>query len=363
MNPLNFVRPNLLPLKAYGAAQTLEEIATETGLPKDQIVKLDTGYNPSLPDFYPPDFYPTVDKLAYPDPLCLKLRQELQNYTGYALDWLACGSGSDELIELVIKAFVDPQESVLVCPPTFPMYEVCAQIQGAQTQKVNRDDNFEISVDKILKEVKPTTKIIFIDSPANPTGTLLSQENLQRLLSLNLIVVVDEAYYEYCGQTMAGLVKDYPNLIILRTFSKWAGLAGLRVGYMLANPEIIEVILKIKQPYNVNTMAQELATWALRHKEQFLENLKTLTRSRDYFSQQLSQFPQFKIIAGYGAYITIQLQEGRANELLEFLKLRGILLRQVSQPEIPNALRANLTTPEVVDRLTELLHVFYKTSA
>jgi histidinol-phosphate aminotransferase len=359
MNLTKLARQSILGLKPYPAPQTLEQVAQAIGLPQEQILKLDTAYNPYLPDFYPPEVWTEVDKLAYPDPHCLDLRRELEKYVGYPPEWLVCGNGSDELIELLIKAFVDPGESILLCPPTFPMYEIDARVQGVEVQKVLRDENFELNVDRIIPEIKPTTKVIFIDSPANPVGTVIRESDLKKLLNQNVFVVIDEAYYEFCEQEFAALVREYPNLVLLRTFSKWAGIAGLRVGYMIANPEIIDIILKVKQPYNVNSAAQELAVWALQNRELFLGSLRELLKTKDYYIQQMKKFEDMRIISGQGSYLTLQLKTSKADDLLEFLKVKGILLRKVTQPEIPNALRSNLAKKQDVDRIVEVVREFY----
>lgn len=390
MSISNLIRPNLKNFTRYKAVPTLEEISKEIGLPIEKILKLDTSYNPYLPDFYPPEIVMKVDKLSYPDPLSLNLRRELKNYTDYEVDWLACGNGSDELIEVIIRAFVDPGESILICPPTFPMYEISAKIQGVEVQKVPRDDNFELDINSIISEVErgvrfgkmlnsktpnsplsrgvspeamggtpPPTKVIFIDSPANPVGTTIKESDLKELLKKDIIVVIDEAYYEFCDQELTFLVREFPNLILLRTFSKWAGIAGLRVGYMIANPEIIDVINKIKQPYNVNSVAQELAVWALQNQEKFQQSLQELLQGKDYFIKQMSQFADIRIISGQGSYLTLQLKERSSEELLEFLKSEGVLLRKVSQPEIPNAIRSNLAKRQDVDRVVTAIGRFY----
>ena len=188
----------------------------------------------------------------YPDPLQRRLRSALSDYTGFGTENIIAGAGSDELIDLLFRLFIEPGDAILDCDPTFAMYAFCARVAGGEVKLVQRDELFEIDMQAVRESIDERTKIIFISSPNNPTGNLATEEQTRALLDTGLIVVIDEAYYEFSGETVAGLISEYDNLVVLRTMSKWAGLAGLRIGYGIMDEGLVNHIVDIKSPYNVN---------------------------------------------------------------------------------------------------------------
>ncbi|MFW6174763.1 MAG: aminotransferase class I/II-fold pyridoxal phosphate-dependent enzyme, partial [Chloroflexota bacterium] len=219
------MRPHLVKPETYSSAVPLEEMARQAGIPEDQIVRLNANENPfgALPEIV--DSLRGLPLHLYPDPDQRAVREALSEYTGHPTDRLLAGAGSDELIDLLMRLFVAPRERVLDCDPTFGMYRFCARVADADVVSVPRDEFFQVDVAAVSREDDERTKIVFLASPNNPTGNILPEEHARALLRLGLIVVVDETYHEFCGESVAPLVAEHENLVVLRSFSKWAGIA------------------------------------------------------------------------------------------------------------------------------------------
>ncbi|HEU5089580.1 MAG TPA: aminotransferase class I/II-fold pyridoxal phosphate-dependent enzyme, partial [Roseiflexaceae bacterium] len=251
------LRPDIAALEPYTPVAPLDVLAERLGIPEHQLIKLDANENPYGPS---PLAKAALAELAehpstvaiYPDPEHLRLRAAISDYIGQPVERIICGSGSDELLDLFQRLTLRPGERLIDCQPTFPMYAFYAGLHGAGVIDVPRDQNFEIDVEGIADATEQGGKLLFLAAPNNPTGNLLRRETVQRLLELPILVLIDEAYAEFSGTSVADLVGSAPNLVVLRTFSKWAGLAGLRVGYALGDEEVLEHLWKLKQPYNVN---------------------------------------------------------------------------------------------------------------
>lgn len=302
---------------------------------KEKIIRLNKAENGIVENLYSKNL--RLSLFTYPDPLSLDLRKEIGKYVGFKPSWIGCGNGSDELIDLLIAIFVKSGEEIIICPPTFPMYEFFGRNRGVKVKKVFRDKNLEVDIVKVISKITKNTKLIFIDAPGNPTGSLIKRKALIELLGKKIIVVVDEAYFEYCNQTVASLIKKFPNLIVLRSFSKWAGLAGLRIGYMIARPSVIKAFNLKKPIYNVNSVAQELAISALNNKEKILKRMKNeLFPMRDYIAKRFSVFPNLKITVGNGPYVALKINNINCELIAEKLKQRGIIIKVVNQHLMEN---------------------------
>ncbi len=273
------------------------------------------------------------------------------------------GHGADELIDLVMRLFLDPGDSVVNCPPTFGMYSFDAQINAAEVINVWRKPDFSIPVDEIEALFfsngtgKPSPKLVFVTSPNNPDGSLLSDEALKRLLALPAIIILDEAYIEFSGGSRIQWVQKYPNLIVLRTFSKWAGLAGLRVGYGAFPLSIIEQLWKIKQPYNVNVAGQLAAQVSLADKERLLGTVTRLIKQRDKFCTTLAQFDWLKPYPSQSNFILCQVIGRSAADVKQDLAQQGILIRYYNSPRLSDHIRISIGTPAQMARLEEGLKI------
>lgn len=347
----DLVRSEFLAFQPYPAALTLEQLSMNLKIPKRKITRLNIAENSIVEQFYPRSLENPY--YAYPDPYSIKLRQAIGRFVGFNSKWIACGNGSDELIDLLIALFVSKNEQVLLCPPTFPMYEFFCAVRGVKIKRIPRYNSFGVNFKKLVSAVTSKTKLIFIDSPGNPTGKLVDEEQLKVLLQNKIIVVVDEAYFEYSGRTVASLVRNYPNLIVIRSFSKWAGLAGLRLGYLIANPEVVKAFLLIKPPYNVNSVAQEVGLSAARKRKQLLKKLKLRLMVKDKIVKDLQQLKGFKVEAGQGSYIMLRMLGGNRETIINKLKKRGILVKPVNQPQLKDSFLISL---EVMSKMNKLVN-------
>ena len=218
----------------------------------------------------------------YPDPNHTLLREHLSHYTGQPAERIICSSGSGELIDLVMRMLLQPGDRIVDCPPTFGMYGFDAGIHGAKVIEVPRDDKFAIDIEGVAEATEQHgAKMIFVTLPNNPTGNLIAHAEIERLLELPLLVVVDEAYVEFAGVSVVDMIGRYPNLAVLRTFSKWAGLAGLRIGYGLFHEELIQHLWKIKQPYNINVAAQAAALGSLEDVDYLMDKVRIVVAERE----------------------------------------------------------------------------------
>ncbi|HLA42610.1 MAG TPA: aminotransferase class I/II-fold pyridoxal phosphate-dependent enzyme, partial [Aggregatilineales bacterium] len=248
------MRREIVEMTPYVPIKPFHVMSAELGISVEQIVKLDANENPYGAS---PKALTTLSNIAdeipiYPDPGSDDLREKLAEKLGVNSDQVMVGAGADELIELLFKLFITPGDAVINCPPTFGMYTFFAAIFGAKEIVIERDENFRVDVDAIEQAViDHNAKIVLLCAPNNPDGGTIAPDTLQRLLNLNAIIVLDEAYVSFAKPNLEGefgdsnharLVSQYPNLVILRTFSKWAGLAGLRCGYGVFAPEIVRYL-------------------------------------------------------------------------------------------------------------------------
>lgn len=352
------MRKNLRDLEPYKPSKTPKQISDEIGIPENRILKFDSGENIYAEKYQNKTLLSSLDFYSYPDPMALNLRDKLSEYCSISADYITCGNGSDELIDLVIRIFVSAGDEVIISPPTFPMYECYAKLQDVKVTKILRLDNLYPDFNSMRKAVSAITKVIFIDSPGNPSSTIVNNKDYESLLRKNVIVVADEAYFEFNNTTGMSLIRKYPNLIILRTFSKWAGLAGLRVGYMIADPVIIDSVNSIRAPYNVNSVGQAVACEVLDNRGKFLTEISQLTSYRNKLIERLRQFPLMSVYPSEGAYILFK-PAGSAEDLKQFLRNRGFLIKLINYPKLDNWLRLNLIKEKEAQILFKLLKEYY----
>ncbi|MEZ4774866.1 MAG: histidinol-phosphate transaminase [Bacteroidia bacterium] len=227
----------------------------------------------------------------YPDPYQSVLKQKLAAVKGVATDQIFLGNGSDEAIDLLIRAFCEPgEDEVLLLPPTYGMYQVSADINKIQTAKVPLTRDFQIHWPKVKAAIGNHTKLIFICSPNNPSGNLMDREDVEDILDVAPgLVVVDEAYIDYTPEaTLIPLLKHFPRLVILQTFSKAWGMANLRLGMAFAHPEVIAILNKIKPPYNINGLTQEIAEKAIDNQSVKIDMVKETLAQRKLLKESLS---------------------------------------------------------------------------
>ena len=265
------------------------------------------------------------------------------------------GSGSNQLIDLVLRLFIDKGDEVINCVPTFGLYRFSTELCGGTLVEVPRDEDFAVNVAAVKAAISKKTKIIVLANPNNPTGTIIPRQDILEILDTGLPVLIDEAYYEFSGQTVAPLVSQYENLMVLRTFSKWTGLAGLRVGYGLFPPKIADYLLRIKIPYNVNVAALVAVQESLKDIDYLMGTVKAIIAERGRLFEELEKIEWLEPIPSQANFILCSVLRGEAKELHQKLQDRGILVRYFGQPLLRNFIRISVGKPEHTDALIKVL--------
>ncbi|MCU0434748.1 MAG: histidinol-phosphate transaminase [Bacteroidia bacterium] len=294
----------------------------------------------------------------YPDPMQMKLKQKLSSIKGLLPDCMFIGNGSDEAIDLLFRACCNPgKDNVVVCPPTYGMYEVSANINDVEVRRVPLLPDFQLDLERISEAVDECTKIIFLCSPNNPTGNCLHREDIEIVLhNFNGLVVIDEAYINYARhRSFIPDLTEYPNLVVLQTLSKAWGLAGLRIGMAFASPEIIEVLNRIKPPYNVSEATQQLALDALEHTTQVNTQIRKTVEERDMLIPRIANlgFVQ-KVYPSEANFLLVKMDDPK--RVYTGLTEKGIVVRdRSSQPGCEGCLRITIGTPEENMKLIDTL--------
>jgi histidinol-phosphate aminotransferase len=254
-----------------------------------------------------------------------------------------------------LRLFVAPDDEVITTVPTFDMYRFCTQVCCGRTMEVLRRKDYSVDVPAIKAAITDKTRLIFITNPNNPTGTMMPREDILALLETGLPLVMDEAYYEFSGQTVANLVPQYRNLIVLRTFSKWAALAGLRIGYGVFPVKIAEILLKIKPPYNVNLAAQVAVRESLQDREYLLGTIEKMKEERGRLMAKLKGLDFLRPVPSQANFILCEVIRGQASFLRDELEKQGILVRHYNTPLLLNYIRISVGKPEQTDRVIQEL--------
>jgi histidinol-phosphate aminotransferase len=360
MKAEDFLRPHLLKLKAYTPIEPFEILAAKLGRDPKDIVKLDANENPYGP---PPEVPAALGSMPfpniYPDPESRRLREGLAKWHGVPAEHLLVGCGADELIDLLMRCVLDDGDKIVDCPPTFTMYVFDAAVNNAGVVTVPRLDGFKIDVEGIKRAVaEHSPKIVFLTSPNNPDGSMLSTEELLEILKLPVLVVLDEAYIEFSDEpSKMGWVAEYPNLVVLRTFSKCAALAGLRVGYGAFPLGLIEYLWRAKQPYNVSVAAEVAALAALSNLP-YIERVRdALVAERGRLFEGLQAVPFLQPFPSHSNFVLCKVTDGRdARGLKDALaQEHGIMVRHYSTKELNNFIRISVGLPEHTDKLLAAL--------
>jgi histidinol-phosphate aminotransferase len=351
-------------LPPYKAIEPYDVLSERMGLQPDAIVKLDANENPYGAS---PNALAALASLRYahiyPDPENRKLRMALENFSGVPFENLFAGSGADELIDLLLRVMLEPGDKVLNCPPTFGMYEFDTYLNFGELIEIRRRYDFSLDLGAVVDAVNShQPKILFLTSPNNPDGGLIG-EDVNLLLELPVLVVLDEAYIEFT-QTGSNLGKDNSlitqasgrnNLVVLRTFSKWAGLAGLRVGYGAFPNWLLPTLWKAKQPYNVNVAASEAAIASLNDWRYLSENLRKLVDERQRLFIRLEQIPYLRPFPSSANFILCKVIDRSAQMIKDKLEEEGILVRHYQTPMLQNMIRISVGRPQDSDKLIEKL--------
>ena len=355
----NLMRPDLLHLAGYTPVVPVERLVAETAASSGVAltpVKLDANENPYGPS---PRVLQAISESealhTYPDAEQRTLRAALAEYAGLATENIIVGNGSDEVLDMIIRLLLEPGDQVLSCIPTFGMYKFLTDVAGGQLIELQRTPDYGIDLDAIKAATDERTKLIFLASPNNPTGNSVPREKVIALLEMGLYVVIDEAYFEFAGHTVADLVNDYENLMVVRTFSKWAGLAGVRIGYAIVSPEVCAYLNQIKQPYNISVFAQIAALESLRDRDYLMRNVQALVKERARLFDFLQGLDFLSPIPSEGNYILCNVTRGNGEHVFNLLKQRNIFVRYYDRPNLKNCFRISVGKPEETDRLVDAL--------
>lgn len=316
----------------------------------DNVLKLDANENPyPLPEEVMKKIYwETVAAgfSRYPDPMAVKLRESLAAYTGVGPDNIMVGNGSDELILDLMLTF-GTGAKFAVASPSFVMYEIQGRIASATRIDVPRRKDFHLDLPALQKAAgEPGVKLVIICTPNNPTGTATPRRDIEAILeNTGALVVVDEAYGEFGGESCVPLLGRYPNLIVLKTFSKAFGLAGLRVGYLLADASVVNELLRVKQPFNVNSFSQVAARLIMENLEPFQERIEIILKERDRLYAELSAIPGVETYPTEANFILFKTALPAAR-IYQGLLERRVLVRSVDSPSLPRCLRVSVGMPE-----------------
>ena len=311
------VRPNIKTLKPYSSAKD-----EYTGAAKILLDANENSLGSPLTKWYN----------RYPDPYQKQLKEKLAFVKQIAANQIFIGNGSDECIDILFRTFCEPgKDNIIICPPTYPMYEVSANINDITVQNAPLLADYQLNVAHIEQLVNERTKIIWICSPNNPTGNSLDRIDIETILNhFDGIVVIDEAYINFSKQkSFVQSLIDYPNLVVMQTLSKAWGLAGLRLGMCFANPDIIGYMNKVKAPYNINIVTQELALQALEEVGQVNDMIKLLVDMRNALAQVIASMPHvIQVFPSDTNFILVKIPHAR--KLYEFLMSKGIIVRDRS---------------------------------
>jgi len=324
------LRSNIQSLKPYSSARG--EFSGEAS------IFLDANENPFNAPFN-----------RYPDPLQRTLKERIASIKGVAAEHIFLGNGSDEAIDLVFRAFCEPGvDNVVTISPSYGMYQVCADVNNVKVSTVLLNEDFSLDADKVLAACDAQTKLIFLCSPNNPSGNILASKEIVKILEgFDGLVIIDEAYIDFCPQaSWLPNLEDYPQLVVLQTFSKAWGMAAVRLGMAFASSEIIAVLNKIKYPYNINILTQNVALELLQDVENMKGWVDILLSERFVLEEALAKLPSVKHVYPSDAnFILVRMD--RAKDVYQSLVDRGLIVRDRSKVELcDDCLRITVGAPE-----------------
>jgi len=352
-------RPEIFTLKPYIPGKPIEEVKRELGI--DDIIKMASNENPMGAS---PKAIKAIGEVLkqihlYPDANCFYLKEKLSSYLGVPTDSLLIGNGSDELLKLIAETFLSPSDKVIFADPSFVEYEFTAKIMGAECIAVPLVD-FKYDTDSILKEIDEKTKIVYICNPNNPTGTVLTEKEIDEFMakiSDDILVIFDEAYYEFANdpEFKSGLkfINQNKNVIVLRTFSKIYGLAALRIGYAITTQEIAAAVERVTEPFNVNMLAQVGAAAALDDIEHIKNTHEENTRGKNFLYQEFTEMG-LKFVKTEANFIFVDTGKD-SKEVFEKLMQKGIIIRPGFVFGYPTFIRVTIGSEEENKRFIDSL--------
>src|SRR3984957_17570270 len=346
---LEKANPWLHDLVSYIPGKPIEDVARELGLEPSQIVKLASNENPLGPS---PMAVKAMEEALlkahfYPDGGGYHLRVAIAAKFGLSIDNVMLGNGSNEIIEFLGHAFLQPGDNIITAEHAFVVYKILAKLFGAEAVEVP-DPNLTHDLPAMVDAFNARTKIVYIANPNNPTGTMVSEKELDQFIERvpkSVVVALDEAYYEFLPEPPDTLkyMRNHPNVIALRTFSKIQGLAGLRIGYGLAHPELISLLQKTRQPFNVNSIAQAGALAGLQDEEYQAKTREVVREGRDFLQAEFRR-RKLEYVPSVANFVLVNVGKGR--EIFQKLLKRGMIVRAMDEYKLPAWIRVTVGTPE-----------------
>lgn len=358
MSIWNHANPQLRDLVAYEPGKPIEEVARERGLRPEDIIKLASNENPLGPS--PKALLAMQEEIKqvhiYPDGGAWKLRNAIASKFGLEMGNVIVGSGSNEIIEFIGHAFLQRGDNVITAEHAFLVYKLMAKVFGADTIEVP-DPGYIHDLDAMAAAITPRTKEIFIANPNNPTGTLVTQEQIDRFMDKvppHVVVVFDEAYYEFLDNPPDTLkyVREGRQVVVLRTFSKIQGLAGLRVGYGLASKEMIEVLQRTRQPFNVNSIAQAAALAGIQDDDHQNATKRLTDEGRTYLQAQFGALG-LEYVPSYANFVLVKVGDG--NAVFKAMMDKGVIVRAMAAYKLPDWVRISIGTMAQNERCIAVL--------
>ena len=357
------VRPEIARVEAYVPGESLDAFSARTGVPIDQLIKLNSNESP-----YPPS--PRVARALgsfpsynlYPDPDATALNAALAGYAGINPEHIISSNGSNELINVLWHAILGPGDSVVTSPPTFSLYTTATTLAGGEIVMAPRFPNFDLDVAATIAALRDDTKLIMVCSPNNPTGNYVPRRDIEALLDTGRIVVVDEAYIEFAGKEALAdssikLVPENDNLVVLRTFSKWAGLAGMRLGYGAFPVWLVPHVRKLQLPFEVNLAAHIAAHETLADLPFLQERIRLIIAERERLFNMLSTHSFLRAYPSRGNYVLLEITDPNLPlaELRRQMEASGILIRYFRTPDLTRHARITVGTPAHTDAIAAVL--------
>ncbi|MFC1713511.1 histidinol-phosphate transaminase [Candidatus Poribacteria bacterium] len=350
-------KESVLTIKPYQPGKPIEEVARELDMPEADIIKMASNENPLGAS---PLGIQAIKEAAsgvnlYPDGGCYYLKNDLAEHLNVKPENLILGNGSNEVLQIIGDTFVNPEDEVIYARQAFVVYTLTTKVAGATAVTVDLKD-YTHDLDAMADRITDKTKVIFIANPNNPTGTMLTAEQVDRFMKRvpdDVLVVFDEAYYEYVQRSdypqTLDYVRDGRTVITLRTFSKIYGLAGLRVGYGISTPEIVEIMNKVRQPFNVSSIAQAAARASLRDRDHVAKSVKINSEGKKYLYSELERIG-LDFVPSETNFILVNLKQSGSEVMAELLK-EGVIVRPMTGYEFPDYVRITVGTEEQNTRL------------
>ena len=355
-------RPLIQQFEPYSWEPSTSEIARRYGLRPSQVARLDLNTSPYTPKKWLAKIAKNLEKMQvnlYPDTSYRALREDLSKYTGMDVERFVITNGADEALDIVAKTFLDQGSAAVISAPTYSYFRVATELMGGRAIFVQRREDFSDDIEGIIAACRAEeARLVFLCSPNNPTGNTLDEKALRQVLEeSDATVVVDEAYYEYCGKTFAKLTNSYSNLIIVRTFSKAFALAGARVGYIIAAEETVRELNKARPPNSLSIISLALASTALRDLRHLKQMVSATLAEKERLHRALQKHSTITAYPSEANFILIKLHKHNADEVHEKLMQHGLVVRNLAHLKgLENCLRISIGLPAQNNKLIRTLN-------